>query len=159
MSVGDFSKLNSNGLCFTDISYKLPTIRSENVRKFFKIDVSDEYKEFNSVLRTYHDKEMTSLKSFIIFSNVYDIEKFQEILIDNINTDLYDLLIPEPIIHNSYGPAITYYNRDGTLYQYIWAFNGENYTKQVNEWFKENKFKTWKQMSEDDFNRMWMEIL
>ena len=87
--------------------------------------------------------------------------------------------------HNPYGPAIILYNREGNIYkQYYfidnilhrgngpatieffndetvglrWFYNGVLYTNEVREWLADNKI-YYKKMTEDDYNRMWFEIL
>lgn len=62
--------------------------------------------------------------------------------------------------HRGYAPA--YINYCGILsgdVVYGWAFNGKVYSREVIKWIMENGFNSWEDMTKDDFNRMWMEIL
>ena len=60
--------------------------------------------------------------------------------------------------HRVYGPAVIIYNRHEHNYE-KWFYMNINYTYEAKEWLKENNFKSWKNMSEGDFNQMWMELL
>lgn len=61
--------------------------------------------------------------------------------------------------HRVYGPSDIYYDRNGKVEDTIWWYEDNEYTSEVYEWIDENKFKSYKEMSEEDFNRMWFEIL
>lgn len=61
--------------------------------------------------------------------------------------------------HREGGPAyISYYNNDNIQSKIYFNYEGWDCTREVDEWMV-NKFNKWQDMSESDFNRMWMEIL
>lgn len=60
------------------------------------------------------------------------------------------------LIHRIDGPAVINYRERSQ--KYLWFYKEENYTKEVKKWLKENNM-DYKNMKEEDFNRMWMEIL
>lgn len=59
--------------------------------------------------------------------------------------------------HRAYGPAKIEYILP-EKYRYEWFHNQTNVSNIVEEWLKENKM-NWRKMDEEDFNRMWFEIL
>lgn len=59
--------------------------------------------------------------------------------------------------HRVYGPAkIDYILPE--KFRYDWFHNDKNVTNIVEEWLKENNM-NWRKMDEEDYNRMWFEIL
>lgn len=62
-------------------------------------------------------------------------------------------------IHRFNGPAKIDYTSNGEINSEKWWFDGYPYTVRVNDWVLENNFKSWEVMSENDFVRMWLEIL
>lgn len=64
----------------------------------------------------------------------------------------------DAILHREDGPAeIRYYHSGYIITEKYWS-KGKNYTKLVRNWLITNKL-ICEEMNEDDFNRMWMEIL
>lgn len=59
--------------------------------------------------------------------------------------------------HRIDGPAIIRC-KYGKVF-YFWFYKNKEYTKQVKNWILNNNYNSWKHITENDFNRMWMEIL
>lgn len=62
-------------------------------------------------------------------------------------------------MHRVYGPSIIEYFGSGDIRYNMWHYNNEEYIEEVYEWIDENNFKSWQDMKEEDYDRMWMEIL
>lgn len=61
--------------------------------------------------------------------------------------------------HRAYGPSDITFDINGNIKSIEWYYNNICYDKTVSEWIKNNNFNSWTEMSESDFDRMWMEIL
>lgn len=61
-------------------------------------------------------------------------------------------------IHRFYGPSSLIYRKNGKVKETFYL-NGKSYTKKVEKWIKENDFNSWQEMTVDDFDRMWLDIL
>ena len=61
-------------------------------------------------------------------------------------------------IHRIYGPSRVIYYPNGKILENNWNYEGITYTDEVNKWLTYNKI-NYQKMSEDDFNRMWFEII
>lgn len=62
-------------------------------------------------------------------------------------------------IHRTYGPAMIEYTANGDLFSLNWVHKNKFYFYEVKKWLKEKNFDKWQEMKEDDYDRMWMEIL
>lgn len=60
--------------------------------------------------------------------------------------------------HRICGPAFIYYNDKGLISNTEWYYNNKLYTFYVNYWLFNNNL-NYNNMNEDDYNRMWFEIL
>lgn len=59
--------------------------------------------------------------------------------------------------HRHNGPAIL--SKNSRRVHVNFFYNGVQYKSQVNKWIKDNNFNSWRGITEDDYNRMWFEIL
>lgn len=59
--------------------------------------------------------------------------------------------------HRINGPAIMGEKENGTIIK-IWYYNGVDYTNEVKNWLCDNMIR-YSEMTEDDFDKMWFEIL
>lgn len=152
MSEYNYCEINSNGLCFTDVV-------CENSREYYTIEKSDEYTECGTTFRFYYDVYFSNIKTFVICPGTLDLSKFEGKIEKDRDIDFFELIQPVPSVNNFYGPAVIEYDKSGKIREERWWHNDSEYTKNVNEWIQNNKLKTWKDMKEEDFNRMWMEVL
>lgn len=60
-------------------------------------------------------------------------------------------------IHRFHGPAVIHYYKNGKIKETFYL-KGISYTKKVEKWIINNKFNSWKDMSYNDFDRMWLDI-
>lgn len=61
--------------------------------------------------------------------------------------------------HRTNGPAIIFYNINGSIGKSDWYYKSFNYTKKVNEWMIQNNVQSYENMKEHHYNQMWMELL
>ena len=63
------------------------------------------------------------------------------------------------LLHKIDGPAIICYNTHGNIEELCWFYNNVCYTERVKDWFYINGCNNYLDVSKEDYNRMWMEIL
>lgn len=61
--------------------------------------------------------------------------------------------------HRAYGPSDIFYNENGSIDFTNFYYNSYDYVEEVYKWIEDNDFNSWEEMSESDFDRMWMEII
>lgn len=81
-----------------------------------------------------------------------------------INDTMIEIKLLEDISYNKHnevhkvdGPAIVGLRKNGTVIK-LWYYNGKNYTNEVKHWLCDNMIR-YTEMTEDDFDKMWFEIL
>lgn len=60
--------------------------------------------------------------------------------------------------HRINGPGTIRYCKDGHK-DISFNYNGASYTREANRWIHSNEVSSWKKLTEEDYNRMWEEIL
>lgn len=63
------------------------------------------------------------------------------------------------IPHRTHGPSDIVYDINENIIEESWFYNNNNYKIEVNKWIDDNNFNSWEEMNENDFNRMWLEII
>ena len=137
--------------------------------KFFYMKSSDH--QLDLFLKPIDDESKIILYNYTEDNNIFRIEHFKNMNYHNengparifYNVDNGSIKMVEYWVkskaHRIDGPSDIYYDEDGNIVQERWFYDNNDYSDIVGQWLRDNGFRSYEEMSDNDFNRMWMEIV